>query len=692
VTPGNNTASVLVPCDASTGLTYSRFRISSAGGLSFNGPAPDGEVEDYQVRINGVDFGDAPDSYATTQGSNGALHGVSSTSPLYLGTCVDTEADGQPDAQALLDDNTTGTGTVGSCSGTDDEDGVAFNTPLVACANAQLTVTANAGENIFSGQSLAAGNNNLSFTVPCSANVADTYARFRFSSDGVGGPDGAAVDGEVEDYRVTVFAGDFGDLPDSYPTTLANNGPVHAFNNTSTLFLGSCVDGESDGAPGTNATGDDLTTGTPVAGACSGSDDEDGVIFTNGLTVCEVSNVSVTASAAGLLDAWVDFNANGSFEAAEQVFSSQAVAAGSNALSFTVPCTATPGAMYSRFRISSTGGLSPDGMAADGEVEDYLEIKAGSADLSITKTDNVDPVAAGDTLTYTITVSNAGPNEATFVRVNETLPAGVSLVSTSGCAEDPAAIPQCTLGDIPAGGNASYTVTVTVDAATADGTILTNNATAITTTNELDPSNNSTTEETLVQAVSDLAISKVDSTDPATAGQPLSYTITVVNNGPSDAQNVQVSESLPANVTLTGTVGCAEDPNGVPTCTLGTLAAGASTSYVVNVVVDPSATGSLSNTASTSSDSTDPVPGNNSATEPTALAGSADLSVTKTDDVDPAPPGTTVTYTITVNNAGPSTAFNVVATDTLPAGVTLVGTTGCVEDPNGIPGWRRHGG
>ena len=703
VLAGSNTVSVMVPCDAIVGNTYSRFRISSGGGLPFDGPAPDGEVEDYLVEVYGVDWGDAPDSYGTTQLSNGALHGVSTSVPLYLGACVDAEADGQPDVTALLDDNLVGTGTAGVCSGNDDEDGISFDTPLIACVNSQITATANApgileawidfdgngqfdpGEQVIANQAINAGANILGFTVPCSANIADTYARFRFSSTGTFSPDGAAIDGEVEDYAVTVYAGDFGDLPATYPTTLTNNAAVHAMNPTSSLYLGSCVDAENDGVPVAAADGDDLAAGNPVAGTCSGNDDEDGVVFDNGLTVCEVSNITVTASAAGFLDAWVDFNANGAFEPGEQVFTSQPVTAGANALSFTVPCSATPGDMYSRFRLSSSGGLSPDGVAADGEVEDYLQVKAASADLSITKVDDVDPVAAGDNVTYTITVNNAGPNQASFVRVTDTLPAGVTLVSTSGCAEDPVAIPLCTLGDIPAGGSASYTVTVTVDPAVAAGTTLTNQVSAITSTNELNPADNSTSETTQVVATSDLSVTKTDSVDPIFAGQPLAYTITVTNNGPSDAQNVVATDTLPAGVTFVGTTGCAEDPSGVPGCTLGTLAAGASTSYVVNVIVDPTFTGTLNNSVSVASDSGDPTPGNNSATEPTLVNSSADLSISKVDDVDPAPPGTTVTYTITVNNAGPSTATNVVATDTLPAGVTFVGTTGCAEDPNGIP-------
>ena len=70
---------------------------------------------------------------------------------------------------------------------------------------------------------------------------------------------------------------------------------------------------------------------------------------------------------------------------------------------------------------------------------------------------------AGTGLTYTIEVSNAGPSDAQNVVVTDTLPAGVTLVATSGCAEDPAGVPTCTLGTIAAGGSASYTVMVTVD-------------------------------------------------------------------------------------------------------------------------------------------------------------------------------------------------------------------------------------
>jgi VCBS repeat-containing protein len=101
-------------------------------------------------------------------------------------------------------------------------------------------------------------------------------------------------------------------------------------------------------------------------------DDEDGVIFEGGLIRTVDTQIVVTASAAGLLDAWVDFNQDGDWtDAGEQVFSSQPVQAGLNALSIVTPASAKLGFTSARFRLSSAGGLQPTGLAADGEVEDY---------------------------------------------------------------------------------------------------------------------------------------------------------------------------------------------------------------------------------------------------------------------------------------------------------------------------------
>lgn len=158
---------------------------------------------------------------------------------------------------------------------------------------------------------------------------------------------------------------DFGDAPDGaaaagYPTYLVNDGARHKL--LGSLTLGALVDSEADGQPTAAADGDDVT----------GSDDEDGVTFLTPLYRYETAKVKVNASAAGALDAWVDFNADMDWnDAGEQVAVSAAVSAGDNLLSFVVPGTASNGLTYARFRLSSAGGLLPTGLADDGEVEDY---------------------------------------------------------------------------------------------------------------------------------------------------------------------------------------------------------------------------------------------------------------------------------------------------------------------------------
>jgi len=154
---------------------------------------------------------------------------------------------------------------------------------------------------------------------------------------------------------------DFGDAPDlPYPTLLANNGARHVI--VPGVFLGASIDPEADGQPNAAALGDDN----------DGNDDEDGVVFLNLVRPGGAVTVKVTASVAGRLDGWVDFDANGSWaDAGEQVFVSAPVVAGVNLLGFGVPAAAPAGITYSRFRFSTAGGLAVTGLAPDGEVEDY---------------------------------------------------------------------------------------------------------------------------------------------------------------------------------------------------------------------------------------------------------------------------------------------------------------------------------
>lgn len=240
------------------------------------------------------------------------------------------------------------------------------------------------------------------------------------------------------------------------------------------------------------------------------------------------------------------------------------------------------------------------------------------ADLTISKTDGVDPVTAGTELTYTIHVENVGPAPAENVVVTDTLPAGVTLVSTTGCAEDPSGVPDCSLGTIASGGSVDYTVTVMVGPSLTGQ--ITNQVSVATSSTESDTTNNSATQDTAVVAVADLSITKMDSSDPIISGgnQVLVYTIEVSNAGPSDATNVLVTDTLPAVAVFQSTTGCQNDPLGVPVCQLGTIAAGASASYTITVSLQRSG-GTISNTVSVASDASDPTGNNDSVSETTEV-------------------------------------------------------------------------
>ena len=233
------------------------------------------------------------------------------------------------------------------------------------------------------------------------------------------------------------------------------------------------MDAEGNGQPDSTATGDDLI-GSP--------NDEDGVVFSGSLLPSFATNITVTSSGNGLLDAWVDFNVDGDWnDSGEQVFTNQSVSATANPLVINTPAGATLGDTFARFRLSTAGGLSPDGAALDGEVEDYQIEIVPAADLSITKDDGVVTAAPGDVLTYTITVSNSGPSAVTGATVSDVFPDALTGVTwtasgtagTNFTASGSDDISE--LVDIPAAGSITYTVTV--DAAARD--IISNGATVI---------------------------------------------------------------------------------------------------------------------------------------------------------------------------------------------------------------------
>ena len=316
---------------------------------------------------------------------------------------------------------------------------------------------------------------------------------------------------------------------------------------------------------------------------------------------------------------------------------------------------------------------------------------APQADLSITKTDNASNGTPGSQITYTIVVSNSGPVAVTGATVTDNLPntltnatwtctaaAGSSCGTPNGNGSINATV------NLAVNGTATFTVTATI-ASTATGT-LTNIASVATPSGITDPNsaNNSATDSTTLAPRADLAISKTNNATTINAGSSVTYTITVRNNGPSAATNADVADTLPtglsnASWTCTASAGssCGSSSGTGNIAAKVTLLPNGTATFALTASVAADALGSLTNTATITppAGTTDPTPGNNTATDTDTIIGLSNLRVAKTANPTQAVPGTTLTYTITVTNDGPSPVTGATVTDTMPSVLTGVAWT-----------------
>ncbi len=311
-------------------------------------------------------------------------------------------------------------------------------------------------------------------------------------------------------------------------------------------------------------------------------------------------------------------------------------------------------------------------------------------DLRIEKIDLTDPVNAGSQLTYQITVTNDGPDAAAGVVVTDPLPVGVSF--SSGNVDGATNLVSfdtvtrtvtATVGTLSgtAGSNTSV-ITIVVDVATDAVTPLTNSATVTADPNtDPDSSNNSASENTDVQREVDVAVTKAVNGTPI-AGQNVEYSVTVINNGPSQARDVSVTDTLESLLSLVGgsfdpgTSGVVLAQNGQAlSFDVGTLDAAQSVTFTFDVTIDSSATGTIPNVAAVTTSDTDTVSSNDMSSVDIAVQQQVDLILEKTVDKANAVPGQdqlVYMFTVSHDTDSPSDAANVVVTDVLPAGLTGV--------------------
>jgi uncharacterized repeat protein (TIGR01451 family) len=302
------------------------------------------------------------------------------------------------------------------------------------------------------------------------------------------------------------------------------------------------------------------------------------------------------------------------------------------------------------------------------------ECEDGSADLALTKgVDDATP-NVGDTITFTVTLSNSGPDKATDVRVLDLLPTGltyVSAVASQGTYAPSTGV--WTVGGVSVG----TPLTLVMQANVASTSPQTNTAT-IGGVDQVDPDlgNNtaSVTEIPSQQEQANLGLGKGVSNATPNVGDTITFTVTLSNSGPDAATGVQVLDLLPPGLSYVSSIasqGSYDSASGL--WTVGTLAVSTpQTLTLVATVVSPE---SLTNTATIGSvDHYDPDTGDNAASA-TATPQLADLSVDKS--VSNATPnvGDQITFTVTVTNSGPDAATNVQVQDLLPSGLSFFAAT-----------------
>ena len=611
-----------------------------------------------QIDAVELDFGDAPDisagngagDYSTLLANNGPRHGIQNQ--VLLGSLITAELDALQNSDATGDDIPQNI----------QDDGVATPLPILRTNDSTYSLTVDVTNNSGSPANLygwvdfnqdgifqvneavpvevilpAPGIQQvvLNFTVPfgVTPNVGDTFARLRVTTDdlqtGGAAPEdedprslGLALDGEVEDYILAVQepSADISvvksDSPDpviagetlTYSMVVANAGPSDAED----VVL-------SDAIPGCVLSPEYSLDGGVTWNLWTGS--------------INLGTITVGGSETVLIRGVVDPSCTG-----------------------TITNTAT------------VDSITPDPDPSNNTSTVDTTINT-SADIRIVKSDSPDPVIAGETLTYTMVIFNAGPSDALDVVLSDAIPACVlsSEYSLDGGITWNLWPGSVNLGTLSAGASVTVLIRGVVDPS-CTGTI-TNTATVDSITPDPDPSNNTSTVDTTINTSADIRIVKSDSPDPVIAGETLTYSMVIFNAGPSDALDVVLSDAIPACVlsseySLDAGVTWIGWPGSI---NLGTIAAGASVTVLIRGVVDPSCTGTITNTATVDSITPDPDPSNNTSTVDTTINTSADISVVKSDNPDPVVAGETLTYTMVVANAGPSDALDVVLSDAIPA-------------------------
>lgn len=287
--------------------------------------------------------------------------------------------------------------------------------------------------------------------------------------------------------------------------------------------------------------------------------------------------------------------------------------------------------------------------------------------------------AEGDTLRFTLTATNAGPDGASAVTIEAPLPAGLTFDGAVGTGSYDIDTGLWTLGSVPASTGTFLTLQATVDPGTSGSTLVQPIQFVSATEEDVNPANDADSISVAVHAV-DLALSSSVSDATPDEGRPTLLTYRVQNLGPDDASGISVNALLPPTVTLDShalSQGTYDDGTG--DWAVGALDDGDEAALLLSVLPGDGTSGSTIDLAAFLTQST-PVDYTtaNDTTEVSLQVTAADLSVSL--DVTPPAPagGDTVAVTLRLTNQGPDDATGVALDLFLPAEMTETGAAAAI--------------
>ncbi|MCB1608183.1 MAG: DUF11 domain-containing protein [Xanthomonadales bacterium] len=350
------------------------------------------------------------------------------------------------------------------------------------------------------------------------------------------------------------------------------------------------------------------------------------------------------------------------------------ILAGNASPILTINAVAGPGAGTAT--ISATAD-SPD--ATSPVTQNRNLAVAGIPQLRLIKSDSVDPVPLGQRFFYNLTVFNDGSAAASGISLSDTLPSQVSLVLASGagwnCSGSSTVL--CSFSGSLAPGN-STSVRIDVDAQEAG--VITNTATA----SLAGGAGDSDSEATTIIDRPALSFTKSADRNQAILGENIDFTLSVRNNGSSAVSGLRIVDRLPPNLSFVAASGsgwsCSSSAGNV-VCTSGGLQAGASSSVLLTTLAAGPA-GTATNTATLTFGSDGSGLSASASVLLSEPSSAPDLVLSKTDSADPVTVGAVFSYSLNVTNRG-GPASNLMLSDTLPNGLSLVSASGAGWNCNG---------